>query len=423
MEPNQGSEIVEKVPKRKKKRRGFIAGILCGMGLSLVLVVAAGVWLFLYQIKQIQVTTPQYSGEIVAGTTMQRKVQTIKQIIDLYYYKDDVDAQKLEEGAYRGMMDSLGDPYSTYYSETELQNLMQQTEGIYYGIGAYVAQDTVLGLPKISSAIPGTPAEEADLRPNDIIYKVDGQEVYGMDLTAVTALIKGEEGTTVNLTIIREGENDYLSIDVVRKKVEAPSVEYEMFEDGMAYIQIMEFSDATVSQFKEALATAKSSDMKGLIIDLRANPGGNLSTVVEIAQMLLPKGLIVYTEDKYGNRDEYKCDGTKEFDYPLVVLIDGNSASASEILAGSIQDYEKGTLVGTTTFGKGIVQQVISLADQSAVKITVSTYYTPKGRDIHGVGIEPDLVCEFDGNAYYNEGYDNQLEFAKEVLAGKISGQ
>ena len=244
-----------------------------------------------------------------------------------------------------------------------------------------------------------------------------------MDLTAVTALIKGEEGTTVNLTIIREGENDYLSIDVVRKKVEAPSVEYEMFEDGKAYIQIMEFSDATVSQFKEALDTAKSSDMKGLIIDLRANPGGNLSTVVEIAQMLLPEGLIVYTEDKYGNRDEYKCDGKREFDYPLVVLIDGNSASASEILAGSIQDYEKGTLVGTTTFGKGIVQQVISLADQSAVKITVSTYYTPKGRDIHGVGIEPDLVCEFDGNAYYNEGYDNQLEFAKEVLAGKISGQ
>ena len=320
-----------------------------------------------------------------------------------------------------GMMDAIGDPYSTYYSAAELKSLMEQTEGIYYGIGAYVALDTVSGLPKIASAIPGTPAEAADLRPDDIIYKVDGQEVYGMDLTAVTALIKGEEGTTVNLTIIREGESDYLSVDVVRKKVETPTVEYEMFDDGMAYIQIIEFNDATVPQFTDALAMAKGSDMQGLIIDLRANPGGNLDAVVRIAQMLLPEGLIVYTEDKYGNREEYKCDGKHEFEYPLVVLIDGNSASASEILAGSIQDYEIGTLVGTTTFGKGIVQQVITLNDQSAVKITVSSYYTPKGRNIHGVGIEPDIVCEFDGEAYYNEDFDNQLEYAKEVLAEKIA--
>ena len=422
MEPNQVNENVTKAPKRKPKRRGFFAGIFCGMLISLVLVMIAGVGVFVYQIKQVQINS-QNTGEAAVTTTMQRKLQTIEQIIDFYYYKDDVDAKTLEEGAYRGMLDSLGDPYSTYYSEAELKSLLEQTEGIYYGIGAYVAQDTISGLPKISSAMPGTPAEAADLRPDDIIYKVDGKEVYGMDLNAVTAMIKGEEGTTVNLTIIREGESDYLSIDVTRRKVETPTIGFEMFEDGMAYIQIMEFNDATVAQFTDALATAKGSDMKGLIIDLRANPGGNLSTVVEIAQMLLPKGLIVYTEDKYGNRDEYKCNGTNEFEYPLVVMIDGNSASASEILAGAIQDYEKGTLVGTTTFGKGIVQQVISLADQSAVKITVSSYYTPKGRDIHGVGIEPDLVCEFDGNAYYNEGYDNQLEYAKEVLAGKIAGQ
>jgi carboxyl-terminal processing protease len=363
----------------------------------------------------------QNAAETIADTGMQMKMQTIEQIIDFYYYKDDVDAEALSDGVYRGMMDAIGDPYSTYYSAAELKSLMEQTEGIYYGIGAYVALDTVSGLPKIASAIPGTPAEAADLRPDDIIYKVDGQEVYGMDLTAVTALIKGEEGTTVNLTIIREGESDYLSVDVVRKKVETPTVEYEMFDDGMAYIQIIEFNDATVPQFTDALAMAKGSDMQGLIIDLRANPGGNLDAVVRIAQMLLPEGLIVYTEDKYGNREEYKCDGKHEFEYPLVVLIDGNSASASEILAGSIQDYEIGTLVGTTTFGKGIVQQVITLNDQSAVKITVSSYYTPKGRNIHGVGIEPDIVCEFDGEAYYNEDFDNQLEYAKEVLVEKIA--
>ena len=413
-------ETYQNAENRGKKKRGFWAGMLLGTSATLLIVVIVCAGLFTYRYVQMQ-QMQQNAAETITGTGMQMKMQTIEQIIDFYYYKDDVDAEALSDGVYRGMMDAIGDPYSTYYSAAELKSLMEQTEGIYYGIGAYVALDTVSGLPKIASAIPGTPAEAADLRPDDIIYKVDGQEVYGMDLTAVTALIKGEEGTTVNLTIIREGESDYLSVDVVRKKVETPTVEYEMFDDGMAYIQIIEFNDATVPQFTDALAMAKGSDMQGLIIDLRANPGGNLDAVVRIAQMLLPEGLIVYTEDKYGNREEYKCDGKHKFEYPLVVLIDGNSASASEILAGSIQDYEIGTLVGTTTFGKGIVQQVITLNDQSAVKITVSSYYTPKGRNIHGVGIEPDIVCEFDGEAYYNEDFDNQLEYAKEVLVEKIA--
>ena len=416
-------ETYQNTENRVKKKRGFWAGMLLGTSATLLIVVIVCAGLFAYRYVQMQQMQQmqQNAAETIADTGMQMKMQTIEQIIDFYYYKDDVDAEALSDGVYRGMMDAIGDPYSTYYSAAELKSLMEQTEGIYYGIGAYVALDTVSGLPKIASAIPGTPAEAADLRPDDIIYKVDGQEVYGMDLTAVTALIKGEEGTTVNLTIIREGESDYLSVDVVRKKVETPTVEYEMFDDGMAYIQIIEFNDATVPQFTDALAMAKGSDMQGLIIDLRANPGGNLDAVVRIAQMLLPEGLIVYTEDKYGNREEYKCDGKHKFEYPLVVLIDGNSASASEILAGSIQDYEIGTLVGTTTFGKGIVQQVITLNDQSAVKITVSSYYTPEGRNIHGVGIEPDIVCEFDGEAYYNEDFDNQLEYAKEVLAEKIA--
>ena len=385
METYQNAEQRAIRPARRKKRRGFWAGMLIGVGATLFIVVILCMGVYGYRYVQLQKMQENVS-ETMVDPNMQLKLRTIEQIIDFYYYKDDVDKETLTDGIYRGMMDAIGDPYSTYYSVEELADLMEQTEGVYYGIGAYVALDTVSGLPKIASAIPGTPAEAADLRPDDIIYKVDGQEVYGMDLTAVTGLIKGEEGTTVNLTIIREGESDYLSIDVVRKKVETPSVEYEMFEDGMAYIQIIEFNDATVPQFADALATAKGSDMQGLIIDLRANPGGNLDAVVSIAQMLLPEGLIVYTEDKYGNREEYKCDGKHEFAYPLVVLIDGNSASASEILAGSIQDYEIGTLVGTTTFGKGIVQQVITLGDQSAVKITVSSYYTPKGRNIHGVG-------------------------------------
>lgn len=422
METYQNNKNTQNEPSLQKKRYGFWAGMLLGVGATLLVVLIVCTGIFAYRYVLLQQERKNAAGSVV-GMDMQTKLKTIEQLVDFYYYKDDVDKEAMADGVYRGVMDAIGDPYSTYYSAAELQDLMEQTEGVYYGIGAYVALDTVSGLPKIASAIPGTPAEAADLRPDDIIYKVDGQEVYGMDLSAVTGLIKGEEGTTVNLTIIRAGESEYLSIDVVRRKVETPSVEYEMFDDGMAYIQIIEFNDATVPQFADALATAKGSDMQGLIIDLRANPGGILDSVVSIAQMLLPEGLIVYTEDKYGNRDEYFCDGKHQFEYPLVMLIDGNSASASEILAGSIQDYEIGTLVGTTTFGKGIVQQVITLSDRSAVKITVSSYYTPAGRNIHGVGIEPDLVCEFDGEAYYNENYDNQLEYAKQVLAEKIAGK
>lgn len=256
------------------------------------------------------------------------------------------------------------------------------------------------------------------LRAEDLIYKVDGQEAYGMTLSEAVALIKGEEGTEVKLTIIRDGEPDYLEFSVMRRKVESPTVEYEMLEDKTAYIQITEFDDVTVEQFADAMDKAVIQEMESLILDLRGNPGGSLSAVVEIAEMLLPEGLIVYTEDKEGKRTEYKCDGRHEIEVPMVVLIDGNSASASEILAGAIQDYGVGTLVGTTTYGKGIVQQIFSLKDDSAVKITISSYFTPKGRNIHGIGIEPDVVCEFDSKAYYAEenAYDNQLEKAKELL-------
>lgn len=239
----------------------------------------------------------------------------------------------------------------------------------------------------------------------------------GMELSEIVSLVKGEEGTKVHLTIYREGESDYLEMDVERRKIEAPTVKYEMLENNIGYIQITEFDDVTTDQFTEALAVIKGSDAEGLVLDLRGNPGGSLDVVVDIARQILPKGLIVYTEDKYGKRDEYTCDGKHELDMPLVVLVNGNSASASEILAGAIQDYNKGTLVGTTTFGKGIVQRVLPLTDGTALKLTISSYYTPKGNNIHGVGIEPDVVCELDGDAYYDKNVDNQLEKAVEILS------
>jgi len=408
--------------------RNFWGGIFTGLLAAVLIVVGTLAVNRLVNKVQLQGVGLEELNEDGSASAIDNdvvlKMKKIEKVIDYYYYQEETDKELLVEDVYKGMMASLGDPYSTYFSVEELNDLMEQSEGIYYGIGAYVSLDTVTGYAKISGVIEGTPAQDADLRDGDIIYEVDGVSAYGMELEEVVAMIKGEEGTTVHITLVREGETDYVEKDVVRRKIESPTVNYEMLEGNQGYVQITEFDDVTADQFAEALAVLKEQGMEGMILDLRSNPGGNLTTVVDICQMMLPEGLIVYTEDRNGNRQEYKCDGTREFEYPLVVLINGYSASASEILAGAIQDYEIGTLIGTTTYGKGIVQQIVSLNDGSAVKLTVSSYYTPKGRNIHGIGIEPDEVCEFDSEAYYTENQedsvDNQLERAKEVLAEKI---
>ena len=413
--------------------RNYWGGILTGLLAAAFIVVGA------FAVSRIAVNAEnrhlkkedwsktELETESAVTDEVMEKMKKIEAVIDAYYYQEEPDKELLIEDAYKGMVESLGDPYSTYYSVEELNDLMEQTEGIYYGIGAYVSLDQKTGYAKISGVIEGTPAEAADLRDGDIIYEVDGVSAYGLELTEVVSMIKGEEGTTVHLTLIRDGEKDYVEKDVVRRQIESPTVNYEMLDGQMGYIQITEFDDVTADQYAEGLAVLKEQGMKGLILDLRSNPGGNLNTVVDIARMLLPKGLIVYTEDRYGNRQEYSCDGLREFKMPLVVLINGYSASASEILAGAIQENGIGTLIGTTSYDKGIVQQIVSLKDGSAVKLTVSSYYTPNGRNIHGIGIEPDEVCEFDSEAYYTEkeedSVDNQLERAKELLGKKIKGE
>lgn len=418
-------------PKKGKGGKYFWCGLATGLVTTLLIVGSV------YLVNRLQALTDVRDSvadnrteedEKDEGSTsdtaitenMIAKLELIEEIIDTYYYQEDIDREILEEGAYEGMVAALGDPYSEYYSVEELNELYESSYGVYYGIGAYVALDEVTGYAKISSVIAGTPAEEADLRGDDIIYKVNGEDTYGLELEEVTALIKGEEGTYVTLTLVRDGVE--IEKEVVRRKVEAPTVVSEMYDNGIAYIQITEFDTVTEDQFAEALAVARETGMQGLILDLRANPGGNLSSVVNIAKMLLPEGLIVYTEDRDGNRDEYYCNGDREIEVPMVVLVDGNSASASEILAGAIKDYGIGTLLGTTTYGKGIVQRPVEMSDGSAVKLTISTYYTPNGTNIHGIGIEPDVVVEFDGERYYSdEKYDNQLEAAKELLLEMIN--
>lgn len=411
--------------KEKGSGKGlFLAGLVSGIAVAL-LVVAIG-WAAMEIQKAAEshsdVSKVELDEDSALDSNTITKLQTLEATIERYFFLHEVTNEELREGLFKGLLASLDDPYSEYYTAEELNVMMEQSKGIYYGIGAYVQLDTSTGLPKISGVIAGSPAEEANLRAEDLIYEVDGTSTYGLNLTEAVALIKGPEGTEVELTLIREGESDYLKLTLTRRKVESPTVEFSMLEDDMAYIQVTEFDDVTVDQFADALAMAKGSDAGGIILDLRGNPGGNLNAVVDMCNMILPEGMIVYTEDKYGNRDEYKCDGKHVLELPLVVLVDMNSASAAEIMAGAIKDYEIGTLVGTTTFGKGIVQQIMSFRDGSAIKLTISAYYTPNGNNIHGIGIEPDVVCEFDGTAYYGseDHPDNQLEKAKEVLREKI---
>ena len=410
---------------RNNKGGVFLLGLLVGVIIMTLVGVCAYVGTRIYQLTDSRTartaSTDKVSADSIVSDDTVEKLEALEEVIDQYYYRDeDIDTEAMIEGMYAGLVDSLGDPYSVYYTAEEWQQMMEETEGIYYGIGAYVSLDTTTGFAKISGVIANTPAEEAGLRENDIIYLVDGETTQGYELTEVTSMIKGEEGTTVHLTIYREGEADYLEMDVTRRKIESPTVTYEMYDNGIGYIQITEFDDVTTDQFAEALAVIKGSDAKGLILDLRSNPGGSLPVVVDIARLILPKGMIVYTEDKYGERDEYTCDGKHELDIPLVVLINGNSASASEILAGAIKDYGKGTLIGTTTFGKGIVQRVLPLTDGTALKLTISSYYTPNGNNIHGIGIDPDIECVFDSDAYYEDGVDNQLERAKQEIENII---
>lgn len=404
---------------KDENSKSFWKGLVTGLGIALLIVaLAITAARVVRTFQMLSGTSRKGTYESVANSETVKKLSVLEDTIHEYFWQE-VTEEKLEEGVYKGILESLEDPYSVYYTHEELLDLQEQTEGIYYGIGAYISQNTDVGYVQISKVMKNTPAEESGLMQGDYIYMVNGEDMLEKDSTYVVSKIKGEEGTKVMITVLRENATEPLDIEVERRKIESPTVEYEMFDNGMAYIQIVEFDLVTTSQFEAAYHQAKQDGMKGLIIDLRSNPGGNLSTVCDIARMILPKGLIVYTEDKYGKRVEYTCDGSQQIEVPLVVLTDGYSASASEILAGAVKDYGVGTLVGTTTYGKGIVQKVINLTDGSAVKLTVSTYYTPNGNNIHKKGVEPDMEVSFDAQQYM-EGIDNQLEKAKEVLAEQM---
>ncbi len=413
----------------QKKRSGFGSGMFVGFLLGILLLgigVTVGVHAYTTSTNQYLVISPSgvkktAESNILTNKTV-KKIDELMSYIDLYY-NDDCDEDDIRNAIYAGTLEGLGDPYSVYYTADEYKDMQISTSGKYYGIGAALGQDAKTKEVTISKVYEGTPAEEAGLRDGDQIVKVNDTVSTSEELSDLVQKIRGEEGTTVHLKIYRASTKKTFEVDVERKNVELPSITSKMLDGGIGYIQISEFQSKTEEQFKSALADLKKQGMKSLIVDVRSNPGGLITAAANILDQILPKGTVVYTEDKYGKREDYTSD-SKCLKCPIAVLVNENSASASEIFAGAIKDYNYGTLIGTKTFGKGIVQTVFPLEDGDAVKITTAKYYTPKGNYIHGVGIEPDinLTYKYSGpeDETYDMKYDNQVQKAIKVLTEKM---
>lgn len=403
-----------------KENGVFFKGVFCG---ACVMAIVGGLTFAAKDKVAEWIVGQESKGELhVNLDAVEEKISQMEGIVNEYYL-DEIDTQEVENQIYKGMIEGLGDDYAEYYTEEELAKVQESNSGVYNGIGVALTQDAETGIVTVVSCYEGTPAWEAGVLAGDVIYAVDDVEVTGKDLTETVARIKKNDKDTVKLTVARDGESDYLEFDVERDDVEVPTVSCEMLNEQVGYIAISSFDQVTEEQFLEAKEELEEQGMEKLIVDLRNNLGGVLDTVCNILDEMLPEGIIVYTEDKNGERTEYKSDGEHSFDLPLVVLVNEYSASASEIFAGAVKDYGIGTLVGTTTYGKGIVQRLFSLPDGTAVKMTIAKYYTPDGNDIHKVGIEPDVEVKLDDSlrqkSVISKEEDNQIQKALEVLEGK----
>ena len=392
---------------RHQKR--FWQGALCGalaVLLGLGLVSCAG-------------SLPFLSKEEAVSQETKEKLSGIQALIQKEYIGE-VDEDALQTGICQGYVGALGDPYSAYYDEEQTSALMETTQGEYGGIGVVLTQNLDTGVTTASSVYEDSPAMKAGMKDGDIIYQVEDRDVSGMALEEISGSIKGEKGTTVEITVLRGEEREEVSLTITRDTIQAETVKTRMLEDEIGYLAISEFDSVTLEQYREGLAELTAQGMEGLIVDLRGNPGGNLDTVCEILDLMLPEGLIVYTEDKDGNRQEFTSDEAQEVQVPLAVLVDGNSASASEIYAGAIQDYGIGQIVGTKTYGKGVVQTIYDLKDGTSLKLTVAEYFTPNGRNIDGEGITPDVEVTYQRDENDPEA-DNQLDRAVETLQNEMA--
>ena len=394
----------------QKKKKGYGAGIVTGI-LATVLVSL----LLLGGFRVITNTAGSYASGKVTEKEVSKKLNKLNTLIDKYYlYEDEIDTEKLAEGIYSGYTSALGDKYTVYYDEDETKALMESTSGTFSGVGATLTKDADTGYATIVNVYEDSPAEKAGLKAGDILEKIDDHEVGDEQLDTVVSWIKGEKGTDVKITVLRDGEE--LELTATRDTIKVKTVSYEMKENQIGYIRVSEFDTVTYDQFKEAL---DDLEKQGLIVDLRNNPGGSLDTVTNMLRLLLPEGTIVSTKDKNGKTDEITCDGTHEFKKPMAVLVNQYSASASEIFSGAVQDYGTAKIVGVTTYGKGVVQQLMDLGDGTCLKVTIAEYYTPNGRSINGKGVEPDVKVEYQYDEE-NPKADNQLDQALSTVQGEI---
>lgn len=410
-------------PPRKKKSQGFASGMIIGavsafMAVILLILSVAAVCIAKGYIHigvngDVYIQSDAVTDSDGIGSEVEGKLNAIDSVLESFYFGD-VDDETAKDNIYKAYLSSYGDKYTMYYTADEYKALKESTNGKFYGIGA-VCQLSGEGGVILVDVYDNGAGYQAGLRSGDRVVNVDGRDITDMELSSAVALIKGDKGTSVTLEVIRGTER--LTFSAVRDAVEAKTVSYTLLDNNIGYLSISQFEEVTTKQFKAAVEDLQSQGMKGLVIDIRNNPGGLLDTVVGMLKYMLPDGLIVYTEDKQGNRKEYKGQDNDEFNLPLAVIVNGNSASASEIFAGAIQDYGKGTIIGTQTYGKGIVQTVKPLTDGSAIKFTIAKYFTPKGQDIHGKGVTPDMVVEYDTDA----DVDTQLDAAIKNVEAQIN--
>lgn len=377
----------------KEYKQGRFVGCMIGMILCLVLVAGSflvfNVWDYFHKSGNALKPTAEVSN--LTDKNILQKVDGLQTLINSEFLYE-ADMNQLAEGMYAGMLAGLNDKYSVYYTKEEYNQLMEGESGEYEGIGVAVAEDSKDGKIYIVSVYEGSPAAKAGLKSGDILEKVNGNDVKDRELDDVVNEIRNGETKTSKLSILRDKKA--MEVEVTRETVTVPSVAKTMLDDNIGYIGISQFAMNTSEQFTAAYKELEEQGMEGLIIDIRNNPGGLLTTVCDMLDSLLPEGLIMYEIDKSGNRQEQLSDADYMLKVPMAVLVNENSASASEVFSGVVQDYKIGTIVGTTTFGKGVVQNIYPLNDGSAVKLTVEKYYTAKGQDINGKGITPDVVCE-----------------------------
>ncbi len=360
----------------------------------------------------------------VKASPLINKINGIQELIEQYYLYD-MDETAVREWLLRGMMWGLDDVYSTYYTADEMDAINQDTSAKYSGIGAVLTVDTETKFVTVVKTYEGSPSAEAGMLAGDAIIEVNGENVTSLDLSTTVTKIKGEEGTPVSVKVWRKSIEDYVTIDMERRTVEIPSVAGEMLSDDIGYILIESWDMLTASQFAETFNELGAQGMQGLVIDVRNNPGGLVQAACDVLDLFVPDGKkLVYTVDKNGDERDYMSQDQQDLDIPLVLLVNGHSASSSEIFAGGIRDYGAGTLIGEKTFGKGIVQNIIDIGDGEAIKLTVAEYYLPSGVSIHGEGVEPDIQEPLDESLAEKPNFsheeDNQLQKALEVLRGKM---